>query len=161
MGNSFSKAGAFFFLFSLFCFFNKLQNRGQKKWKEKGKESNSKGKVAWNLFLLYLRDLRHPRCLPGVSHQAVLARGNNPRLAFVGGLRKNKNNNKWNKKVQRDYIFRYITCAVYTLALRRNSICLFPTTKLKGGQWFLTFSLVWILSPKTIHCTNRSINIWS
>ena len=34
-----------------------------------------------------------PRCLPGVTHQSVLARANNPRLAFVGGLRRNKNNN--------------------------------------------------------------------
>ena len=58
------------------------------------KKENSKGKVAWNLFLLYLHDLRHTRCLPGVSHQEVLARANNPWLGFVGGLRKNKNNNK-------------------------------------------------------------------
>ena len=47
------------------------------------------------------------------------------------------------KKIQRDYISRYIiTRAVCTLALRRDSICLFPTTKLKGGQRFLTSSLV-------------------
>ena len=94
------------------------------------------------LVLVVSSRSRHPRCLPRVSHQAVLARANNPWLAFVSGLRKNESNNKLNEKVQRDYIFRYITCAVYTLALRRDSICLFPTTKLKGGQRFLTFSLV-------------------
>lgn len=93
MGNRFSKAGAFFSFSVCFVSLTNYKIEDKKNEKEK-KESNLKGKVAWNFFLLYLHDLRHTRCLPGVSHQAVLSRANNPWLSFVGGLRKNRNNNK-------------------------------------------------------------------